>query len=303
MTGTSTINLSNQSEGFAITGTAGNNSITGGSGADNINAGIGADTINGFVGSDTVNGGTGTDTIALLATSSTLNSATNAQIVSIEAISAASATAAVTIDLSNQTEGFTITGGTGNDTITGGSGDDSISGGSGADLYNFSQVTNALNGADTITGFATGTDDLGLLASKTSALTLAGGSIAWQVNSSSANNNNPLTLTNFSNYDVWELTFSNSTTNGSVDLGASTDGTELFKQLCSGNISNNAISGLAVGGSNLEAYFVAYDNGNAYLYHGNSGVNNTIAATEIQLIGVLNTISSAALSATDAILN
>jgi hypothetical protein len=51
----------------------------------------------------------------------------------VEAISASTAGAGVTITLTTQTEGFSITGGIGNDTITGGQGNDTIEGGAGVD--------------------------------------------------------------------------------------------------------------------------------------------------------------------------
>ncbi len=142
------INLANQTETFTITGSAFADTITGGAGADTISAGSGNDTIIGFVGADRVDGGSGTDTIILTATSTTLNSATNARIVNVEAVSAATAGAGVTINLANQTEAFTITGSAFNDTITGGSGNDTITGGAGADTIS------AGSGNDTITGGA-----------------------------------------------------------------------------------------------------------------------------------------------------
>jgi Ca2+-binding RTX toxin-like protein len=137
------INLSNQSEGFALTGSAFADVLTGGAGSDTIQAGAGDDTIVGFVGSDTVNGGEGYDTIVLTQTSTTLNSASGTRISNVEAVSASAAAAGVTIDLSRQTEGFTVTGSdwadtligsTGRDVITGGAGNDVIRGGAGADV-------------------------------------------------------------------------------------------------------------------------------------------------------------------------
>src|SRR4029077_2729523 len=116
------IDLHSQTEGFTITGSAQADIITGGFNADTINAGGGDDRIFGFVGSDIVNGGAGTNTIELLATSADLNSATNAQITNVAAVSAMNASAGVTIDLHNQSEGFTIAGSSSQDVITGGSG-------------------------------------------------------------------------------------------------------------------------------------------------------------------------------------
>ncbi|KAB0265077.1 VCBS domain-containing protein [Microvirga brassicacearum] len=77
-----------------------------------------------LIGAGTINLSGGTDTINLTSTSADLNTlgATNASIQGVEAISAAGAVAGVSINLSGQSEAFTITGGAGNDTIAGGTG-------------------------------------------------------------------------------------------------------------------------------------------------------------------------------------
>jgi Ca2+-binding RTX toxin-like protein len=147
-----TIDLHNQTDGFTITGSSSADTITGSSGADIINAGGGNDTIIGFVGADTVNGGGGTDTIVLTATSADLNAATDARIVNVEVISAASAPAGVTIDLHSQTDGFTITGSASADAIIGSSGNDTIVDFVGAD------TVNGGSGTDTIRLTATSAD-------------------------------------------------------------------------------------------------------------------------------------------------
>ena len=161
------INLTNQSEGFSITGSAYSDVLQGGTGRDTISAGDGDDTINGFTSGDIVNGGAGTDAIVLFATSAGLNSASNTQIINVEVVSAADAAAAVTIDLNRQNDGFAITGsawsdfltgssgsdvisgGAGNDTIKGGAGADVIYGGDGADVFVFSAVTDSRMSATT----------------------------------------------------------------------------------------------------------------------------------------------------------
>ena len=89
-----------------------------------------------LIGSGTINLGSGTgDTINLTSTSSDLNTlgATDASIQGVEAISAATAGAGVTITLSGQTEAFSITGSANADTITGGTGGDTIVAGGGND--------------------------------------------------------------------------------------------------------------------------------------------------------------------------
>ncbi len=150
-----------------VTGSASADTITGGAGVDTIDGGAGNDTINGFVGADTVDGGANTDTIVLTATSADLNSASDAQILNVEAISAAGAGAGVTINLGSQTEGFTITGSTSGDTITGGAGADTIDGGAGNDIIDGGAGNDTIVGgvgADTLTGGAN-TDTLNYAAS------------------------------------------------------------------------------------------------------------------------------------------
>ena len=137
----------------AFTGTSGDDVFVGRDGADTIHAGAGNDTIIGFSGADTVDGGADTDTIVLTATSTDLNNALDTQILNVEAVSAATATAGVTIDLHSQNEGFVITGsahddiitGAGADTITGGAGNDTIDGGTGTDTAVYASTLTAAN--------------------------------------------------------------------------------------------------------------------------------------------------------------
>ena len=112
--------------------------LTGTSGTDSITlTGAQLDAI--LIGSATINLGSGTgDTINLTSTSADLNTlgASNSSIQGVEAISAATAAAGVTITLSGQTEAFSITGSANADTITGGEGADTIAAGGGNDTIN-----------------------------------------------------------------------------------------------------------------------------------------------------------------------
>ncbi|MCB1489493.1 MAG: hypothetical protein KDJ88_18795, partial [Bauldia sp.] len=156
-----TIDLSSQTEGFAITGSGHADLITGSTGADAIFGGAGDDTFIGFVGADAVDGGADTDTIVLAATSGDLNAATNSQIKNVEVIDASTAGAGVTIDLHQQNDGFTITGSGQGDSIIGSSGADTINAGTGNDtIVGFVGADTVDGGADTdtITLAATSTD-------------------------------------------------------------------------------------------------------------------------------------------------
>ncbi len=131
-----------------LTGTTGSDKLTGAQ----LNAIIQGD--------GTINLGAGADTIKLTSTSTDLiNALSNASLSNVETISASGVTAAVEIDLSKQTEAFTITGGAGADTIAGGAGADTITGGTGkagSRLYGATgddKITGG-NGADRISGGA-----------------------------------------------------------------------------------------------------------------------------------------------------
>ena len=107
-------------------GTALADALTGTSAAEAINAGNGADTITNFFGADTIDGGAGVDTLVLNGTALDLNNASDAQLINVEAIAVVDATAGVSINLSQQTEGFALTGSGFADTLTGGAGADNI---------------------------------------------------------------------------------------------------------------------------------------------------------------------------------
>lgn len=129
-----------------ITGGNGNDAITGGAGADYIIAGAGNDTIMGFIGNDTVDGGIGANTIVLTGAGAILDTSSDAQLINIQTISGLATTVGVAVNLSRQTEGFSITGGLGDDTISGGGGADKVVAGAGTDIIN------GFVGADTVDG-------------------------------------------------------------------------------------------------------------------------------------------------------
>ena len=159
-----TLVMSGLTSGEIVKASNNGDTITGTTGADKITGGSGNDTINGFAGADTVDGGAGTgDRLVLTATSTDLNSALDTQLVNVESVTVSGNTA-VTLSLTNQNEGFTITGGGGADVITGGKGADTITGGAGNDTINGFTTGDIIDGGD-------GTDTLVLTASLSTATT------------------------------------------------------------------------------------------------------------------------------------
>ncbi len=162
--GNITIDLTGQTGGFIIKGANDStnhrtNNITGGGGADNITGGESNDIINGYTTGDTIDGGAGsTDQIVLTtaAQATALGAAGNALITNVEKVDV-TGIAGATLNLSTQTEGFTIVAGTGADVITGGKGADDITGGiTGANTFVYTTLTNSLAATyDTIQDFKT----------------------------------------------------------------------------------------------------------------------------------------------------
>ena len=160
----------------------GNDIILSGDGNDEITAGAGSDTINAGAGTNTIlDAGVGGDTITHNAASSTVAiTVTGNSTVTLNA-SEAGATAtssgvAISVDADNSTAAVTLTGaalsdtlegGSGNDTITGGAAADTLTGDAGADAFTYSATNDggafsagSTAPGDTITDFATGTDDI-----------------------------------------------------------------------------------------------------------------------------------------------
>ena len=88
---TETSAAGNQGSDLAIFGSTGNDILSGDAGSNLIVGKGGSDTFVGFVGTDTIHGGGGIDTLALTATSNDLNAASDAQIVNVQIVSAATA--------------------------------------------------------------------------------------------------------------------------------------------------------------------------------------------------------------------
>ena len=206
------INLANQSESLTTTGS---------SSADTLTGGLGNDGFMGFVGADVIDGGAGYDWIFLDVTSSDLNSATDAQIINVENVTANAGAAALLIDLHNQTENnISISGGNFNDTIIGGAGHDRIDGGYGADTLSGGGADDTFAGfvgADMVDG---GTDDGGVSSGSAFLVTgKIGDSIFAWVTSSDLNNATDAQIVNVESVLGW-----GATTSITIDLHNQSEG-------------------------------------------------------------------------------
>ena len=159
-----TLDISNQTEGFIITGSSGADTITGGTGADTIVATV--DNVR-----DVINGGAGSDTADYSAYTTgltvTLNGATAAVVNGSGNNSGRSDTIANVENFIGGSGRDTITGDGNANVITGGGGGDTLAGGGGADTFVFKSVSNSSPGTtggnpkyDVISDFFHGMDFL-----------------------------------------------------------------------------------------------------------------------------------------------
>jgi len=218
-----------------------------------------------------------------------------------------------TIDISAYTTlATTLGGGAGNDTITGGAAADSISGGAGNDTISVTEATGvtavdtisfaaaASNGVDTISGFETGSDVLRLEADDTTMTTAAGNAAAVVLKNGAAllalgATFDATGLVNPAADDVVELLGLNYD-NGNLGATGVTDGTELLKLM---GVTGSAATSITLDANSNAYYFVAYDNGNAYIYDVDAGANAIAVASEITLVGVVTGIAVGGLAAAD----
>ncbi|MFT4862957.1 MAG: S-layer protein, partial [Pseudohongiellaceae bacterium] len=218
------------------------------------------------------------------------------------------------------TKAVTIVGGAGDDvltgntavvhsssSITGGEGKDKITGSKGVDTINLAETTAAAdtvifavtanNGIDTIAGFAAGSgaDIAQVVAASTTAGTTGGNTAVFgtSTNTTLTTGAQAFALTGASTNtdDVIEI---NATLSSFGDLGKAgvVDGAELLKAL---SANNTAAASITSAGNDEDAYLVAYQNGNAYLYEvANGGTNTAIVAAEIFLVGVFTGVAQGA---------
>jgi hypothetical protein len=234
--------------------------LTGGIGADSITGGSAADSLTGGASADTIDGGLGADNLL---------------------------------------------GGTGNDSITAGEGADAVTPGQGADAVILTETTAAIdnvilelaavNGVDTITGFASGTAGVDTVTFQTANTTVATGAGAavfetitpTQVTAATYNLVAANTLATNA-VDVYEFIGANEA-NG--DLSLSTTGSELLKLL---GTADSAATSITVDNDTNAFFIIAYDNGNAYLYNAVDSATAGVLtlAADITLVAVFSGVTT-----------
>lgn len=219
-----------------------------------------------------------------------------------------------------QNTGASITGGTGADTLTGGTGNDTVVGGAGADT-----ITGG-NGVDTLTGGAgadtfvlttggalvganrdivkdfsaggvVGTNDMvGINNADTTVATAVGAAAFGNATTAAtavANGAAYVLAASSTINDVVEI--GNVALGSNGNLANATDGTELLKALATSGTAAQITATTAAD----KAFLAAYQNGNAYVYHFDSGADAVVSAGEIQLVAVLEGVAEGALAAND----
>lgn len=163
LTGETLLTLTSQTENFVITGSSYNDTVVTGLGADTISAGSGNDTIKLATGGSiykVMDGGDGTDTLEIYGTFDKVGDSrvSNIEKVSLQIATSTTgtttSTTGVTVDLSDQTEGFIVISSSGKDTVTFGAGED---------VFKFAS-TAASNSEDTIKNFDVSADKFDITA-------------------------------------------------------------------------------------------------------------------------------------------
>ncbi len=180
-----------------------------------------------------------------------------------------------------------ITGGAGADTITGGNGIDEIAVGAGGDTVSLTGISAVAN-RDNVTGFVSGTDDIGLSAALTADGTLANAAAEAFVGAVTKVNDGAFNLDgSYANTDAKDIFILTGGNEGEADLSAVTDGAQLMKYLAN---DSNTVTELTTG-SNENFYIAAFDGGNTYIYHAAPG-NAAAVASEISLVATLTGTAS-----------
>ena len=260
------LTLNGTSGNDTLTGTSGNDVLVGGSGTDTLNGGDGTDMLTGGAGADTMNGGDGDDTITIQFTSDASGDvidggagADKLFVYNSQNISSISSLAGF--------EQLEVAGNT-SMSITVGSGQ----------LAAFSSIaTGGLGGvgqALTINASGTGTYNLSGITS-TSALTLVGSSGADTITGTSGNDiitggAGGDTMNGGDGNDIFNIGSTSDANSDALDGG---NGTDKLQVLSSSNISGmTSIAGME-----------------ELIVQGGSNVNVTLAASQLNAFGTINT--------------
>lgn len=221
------------------------------------------------------------------------------------ATSAANSTATMVRDT---VTGFEVVIGSGlGDYIMGSATADTIIGAAGIDYIDITETTQTVDtvsltgvtvvaNRDTVKGFVTASDKIGLDVDYTTVGTAAAAAAVVQsstiVQLGGAAGFNLAALAATTGKDLYILAGGNETT---ADLSAATDGAELFKYL---GTAGNAATGLTVTGTGNAFYIAAYDAGNTYIYQvteAATGVADTQAvAGDVALVATLTGVATVA---------
>ena len=262
-----------------LTGTAGTDSIT--------LTGAQLDAI--LTSSGTINLGSGTgDTINLTSTSTELNTlgATNTSIQGVEAISAATAGAGVTITLSAQTESFSITGSDFADTITGGDAADTIAAGAGNDTINL--ASGDFDSGESIDGGAN--SDAIVLASGTT-VDFSVGTVTNVEALTSGNGSDTVTLSALQLAGLGTVNLANGTDTLNVVAGGEISQLVLatMSNIDTGNLTGTAgTDSITLTGAQLNAILTGSGTINLGAGTGDT-INLTSTSTELNTLGGTNT--------------
>ena len=338
ITGGSAVETNTLGSGAATVTSGGADDITTmGAGTLTYTGGAGNETIiiaNGqLTSADTIAGAGGTDVLQTtgavtlvdadftnLTSVETVEASTNDGALTITVSTLATAAGLATIDSGDGADTITATGFTGTLTINGAAGDDTITGGTGVDtitagggddtivITDADPDTNvvdtvvfgtvAASGTDTITGFESGTDVIKFLDADTTDGTSGADAVIGTVNV------NPTlvagatfdigALQSFATADVVEVLGFNA---DNANLSASDDGTELLKGL---GVSGSAATSITVAAASQTGFLVAYDNGNAYIYHlAETDGGGDVIVNDISVVAVVNNIAVGGLAAGD----
>jgi Ca2+-binding RTX toxin-like protein len=248
--------------GEAGTGGNGDDSITGGAGADTLTGNYGNDTLSGAGGTDSLYGNGGNDVLTDLAGASSLS------------------------------------GGAGDDTLDGGAGIDSLTGGTGDDVFKI--LDDAIADRDVITDFedagAVVGDTIQLLASETTDGTTAGTAPVIHIQTADATAGANLTISDSITTSTADIIILPSNNQAEAALVATDDGTQLLELITA---ANEATATGIVAVQSSQVYFVAYDDGKAFIYLGIEGGNTVLAAGEFEVVGVVNGITADSFVAAD----